>query len=208
MPTKIETHLSPEALHEFFKRCAQTKGGGTLKTIQAIAEEFGVRISLMSASAVRDGPFAAYLDELKGKREMAEAVSAVAKEGLSLSDAAASILSQRLFDRLLAADELSDKETGQLSLALSRLRTGDQRSKYLEAKLEEMGRKLQLQQFDAAKAAIAHAKEIRAVMADKTLDEGQRTERVRAVLFGTQPADFRPVETKGAQPEVTPEPGA
>ena len=198
MPTKIESHLSPEALHEFFKRCAQTKGGTKLGVIQAIAEEFGVTISLMSASAVRDGPFAEYLAELKAKREMAESIAAVAKSGLSTSDAAASILSQKLFDRLLNAGELTDGESDQLSLSLSRLRIGDQRAKLLEARLREIEQKLEMQQFDAAKAVLTHAKEIRSIVQDNSLDEAAKVERVRARLFGQAPADFKPVDGKGA----------
>lgn len=158
MPTKIETHLSPEELMEFFRRCAQTRGGTTLRTIQAIAEEFGVQISLMSASAFRDGPLSSYLDELKRKREIAETVAEVAKDGLSLSDAAASVLSQKIFDQALALDAQEDgalKQSNTLSLALSRLRTGDQRAKYLEARLEEMQRKAADWEEKRAKAKAA-----------------------------------------------------
>ena len=137
MPTKIESHLSPEELHEFFKRCAQTKGGTKLSTIQAIAEEFGVSISLMSASAVRDGALSDYLAELKSKREMAEQVSEVAKSGLSLSDAAASAFASKVFDAALKVDaaEIGGEAANNLSLAISRLRTGDRGAKKLEADL-------------------------------------------------------------------------
>ena len=135
MPSKIETSLTPAQLQEFFLRCAQLKGT-KLKDIQVIADEFGVDISLMSARSFRQGAFAEYLEELKTKREMAENVSAIAKSGLSLTDAAASMLSQKLFDRLLNAGELSDDESDQLSLALSRLRLGDQRASKLDADLK------------------------------------------------------------------------
>jgi len=140
MPSKIETSLTPEQLQEFFLRCSQLKGA-KLKDIQALADEFGVEISLMSAKSFRDGAWSDYLAELKAKRELAESVSAVAKNGLSLGDAAAAVLSQKLFDRLMTSGDLEDKEADQLSLALSRLRTGDQRARFLEAKLAEMERR-------------------------------------------------------------------
>lgn len=160
--TKIETHLTPEKLMEFLDRCAQTKGARRLASIQALAEEFGISISLMSASAFRDGPLDAYLSELKSKREMAEQVAEVAKSGLSLSDAAASVLSQKIFDQALALDSSADgalKESNALSLALSRLRLGDQRAKLLEARLAEAERKAAEweEKRAAAKAALANA---------------------------------------------------
>jgi hypothetical protein len=135
MPSKIETSLTPEQLQDFFKRCAQIKGS-KLRDIQALADEFGIEISLMSARSFRQGAFSEYLEELKAKREMAESVSAIAKSGLSLTDAAASVLSQKLFDRLLNAGDLSDDESDQLSLSLSRLRLGDQRATKLTADLQ------------------------------------------------------------------------
>ena len=140
MPSKIETSLTPGQLQEFFLRCAQLKGT-KLKDIEALAAEFGVDISLMSARSFRQGAFAEYLDELKAKREMAETVAAVAKSGLSLTEAATSMLSQKVFDRLLNSGEVTDEVAEQLSLILSRLRTGDQRAKLLEAKLQELERK-------------------------------------------------------------------
>jgi hypothetical protein len=60
-----------------------------------------------------------------------------------------------------------------------------------------MARKLELQQFDAAAAAIKHAKEIRAVMGDKSINEKARTEKVRQILFGFAPEGFKPVTTTG-----------
>jgi hypothetical protein len=162
MPTKIETSLSPEQLQEFFKRCSQLKGC-LLKDVKALAEEFGVEISLMSASRLRDGAFSEYLAELKAKREMAETVATVAKSGLSLSDAAASVLSQKIFDQALSLDANGEgalDESNTLSLALSRLRIGDQRAKLLESQLAEADRKAQewQEKRDAAKAALSEVK--------------------------------------------------
>lgn len=201
MPTKIESHLSPEALHEFFRRCAQTKGGTKLAVIQAIAAEFDVSISLMSATATRDGPLAEYLAELKAKSERAQQVAAYAKEGLSMTDAASVRLSETVFDELMqpSAASLTPEERDTYSKIIARARTGDQRATYLETKVAEIEQKMELQQFDAAKAVLLHAKEIRAITADKSLDEAAKVDRVRQRLFGQAPADFKPVGEKGEQ---------
>jgi hypothetical protein len=196
MATKIEQSLTPEQLADF-KRRAAALPGSLLKDLQALAAEYGIEVSLMGVRSFRKGPFKEYLDELKAKREMAEDISTVAKSGLGLSDASATMLAQKIFDRLHEGADLTDAEIDQLSLALSRIRTGDQRSKFLEAKLDEMRQKLEMQQFDAVQAAIKHAKEIRTVMGDKSLDDSARTERVRQLLFGTTPEGFTPVATTG-----------
>jgi hypothetical protein len=196
MATKIEQSLTPAQLAEFKRRAAELPGT-LLSDLQALAAEFGIEVSLMGARSFRKGPFADYLAELKAKREMAEDISTVAKSGLGLADASATMLSQKIFDRLHNAETLSDDETDQLSLALSRIRTGDQRSKFLEAKLDEMRQKLEMAQFDAVQAAITHAKEIRSVTGDKSLDDSAKTERVRQLLFGTTPEGFTPIATTG-----------
>jgi hypothetical protein len=156
MPTKIETSMTEEELAEFFRRAAQLKRR-TGPALQVLAGEFGVTISHNSANTFRKGAFADYLEELKAKRELAENVAAVAKNGLSTSDAAASILSQKLFDRLLNAPSLSDDESDQLSLSLSRLRAGDQRARYLEAKVAEMEAAAAARRAAAEKAKAALA---------------------------------------------------
>lgn len=200
MPTKIETDLSPEQLFEFFKRCAETKGGGTGPRIQALASEFGVTISHESANNFRKGALREYLDELKSTAAMAESVAALAKNGVGLSDGAASAFAAKVFDaaRKVTVEEIGGKKANNVSLAISRLRSGDQRATYLQTKLAEIQQGMQLREFDAVAAAIKHAKEIRTVLADKKLDDGEKTQRVRKILFGDRPADFQPVTTTGA----------
>ena len=123
---------------EFFRRCGQTKGGTTLRAIQSLADEFGVKISLMSATAVRDGPLAEYLDELKATSQMAESVAALAKNGVGLSDGAASAFAAKVFDaaRNVTADDIGTETGNNISLAIARLRTGDRNAKKLEADLK------------------------------------------------------------------------
>ncbi len=138
MPTKIETHLTPEQFHEFCKRCAQTKGGTLLRSIQAIAEEFGVTISLMSATAVRDGPLADYLEELRATATMAESVAALAKNGVGLSEGAASAFAAKVFDaaRTVSAEDIGSEKGNNVSLAIARLQSGDRNAKKLAADLK------------------------------------------------------------------------
>ena len=203
MATKIEQALTPEQLHDFLRRAAQLPGS-QLKDIQALAAECGIEISLMGARSFKKGPFADYLAELKAKREFAEDISTVAKGGMGMADASATILSQKIFDRLHNAGDLSDDETDQLSLALSRLRTGDHRSKFLEAKLDEMRQKLEMAQFDAAKAAIAHLTELRAIAGDNKLNDAQKLERARQRLFGAAPADVPTLAQADSRKGATP----
>lgn len=209
MRTKIEMELSPAQQQEFFHRLSQLKSGGTGPAIQALAAEFGVTISHESANNVRKGPLADYLRELRAKSERAQQVAAFAKEGLSMADAASVRLSETVFDELMQggrAEELTAEERDIYSKIIARARAGDerarlgdQREKFLEAKMADMQQRLDLLQFDATTAAVKHAKEIRAVLSDKKLGDGERTDRIRRILFGAQPADFRPVSA--GQPE-------
>jgi len=209
MPSKIETSLTQDELREFFKRCAQLKGS-KLKDIQALAEEFGIDVSLMSARSFKQGAFSEYLDELKQKREMAENVALVVKDGLDLTAAAAANLAAKVFDRSLNLDasEIGTNEGNRVSLAVARLQAGTRGDKDLARKLADSEtrraaaeQRMELQQFDAAQAVLAHAKEIRLVIADKNLDGPAKTERVRKLLFGEKPADFKPITATGAQAE-------
>jgi hypothetical protein len=205
MPSKIETSLTPAQLQEFFHRCSQLKGV-LLKDIQALADEFGVEISLMSARSFRQGAFAEYLEELKSKREMAESITAVAEAGLDLPAAAATALAAKVLDASmnLAPEEIGGKKANNISLAVARLRAGDDRAKDLQRKLDDsetkrsaIEQRMEMIQFDAADAVLAHAAEIKLVMGDKAIDSTEKRERVRKILFGEKPADFKRVEEKG-----------
>jgi hypothetical protein len=204
MPTKIESSLSPERFIAFCAEAARLPGGTTLRVIKELAERHGVAISLPSAAAFRDGPLADYLAELKAKRELAEQVGVVAQNGLALSDAAASVLTQKIFDQAMALDTADEgilKKSDALSNALSRLRAGDQRARLLTARLRELEQRMELQRFDAAKAALKHARELRAVAADRSLDEPARLERVRKILWGEAPQNaIQPARPEDTEP--------
>lgn len=148
MPTKIETSLSPLELMEFFKRCAQTKGGATGPAIQALAEEFGVTISHESANTFRKTAMQDYLDELKASARMAEDVATIARDGAGMADGAAAALAAKVFDkaRQLTVADIGGEEANNVSLAIARLKTGDRGDKKLAADLklrEEQLAKLQ-----------------------------------------------------------------
>ncbi|MFA6962433.1 MAG: hypothetical protein WC205_16885 [Opitutaceae bacterium] len=203
MPTKIETSLTAEELMEFFKRCAQTKGGTTGPAIQALAAEFGVTISHDSANTFRKTAMQEYLDELKASARLAEDVAAVAKSGMGLADGAASAFAAKVFDaaRRIDVGDIGSKEANNVSLAIARLKTGDRGDKKLAADLAALQQRMVMQQFDAAAAVLEHAHEIRLVIADNKLDAAAKTERIRKRLFGEKPADFKPVTTKGENVE-------
>lgn len=164
MPTKIETSLSPLELMEFFKRCAQTKGGVTGPAIQALAAEFGVTISHDSANTFRKTAMQEYLDELKASARMAEDVAAVAKSGMGLADGAASAFAAKVFDaaRRIDVADIGSKEANNVSLAIARLKTGDRGDKKLAADLalrEEQLAKLQREktEWEEARRKVAAA---------------------------------------------------
>lgn len=201
--TIIHTHLSAEQRDDFYQRCRKAKGGFTGPVIAAIGADFGLTLTHDSANNIRKEFVARYQAELQEHAELARAIAAAAQHGMGLNDAAAVKLSLKINDDLDKEEELSIGDKNKYSLAIARLRAGDQRGQMVEM----LKKRLELQQFDAAQAAIRHAKEIRTVCADKRLDDTQKTQRVRKILFGDQPADFAPVETRGAQAEAPAEGG-
>lgn len=156
---KIEQHLTADQLAAFNERLAGMPGL-SLQKISDLADEFGVEISLMSASTYRDTTYEEYLAELRSKAQFAETVAEAAKSGLSMTDAAAAILSNKLLDHIMNQGGLEHEEFNELSLALARLRTGDQRAKLLEAKLREMESKEQdrTRKINEARKAMTTAK--------------------------------------------------
>jgi hypothetical protein len=136
---KIASNLSAEQLEAFNERCRTTKGL-TLQKIADMAAEAGIEISLMSAASYRDTTFEAYLEQIRERGRLADTITQVAQAGLNLSDAAAVGLNQQIFARSMDPD-LADKDLDRLSLALARLRLGDQRAELLDARLKEYERR-------------------------------------------------------------------
>lgn len=180
MPSKIETSLTPEQLQEFFRRCSQLRGV-KLRDIQALADEFGVEISLMSAKAFKEGDaWQGYLEELKRKREIAESVATIAQNGVALSDAAASMFAAKVFDRIdsLDPEEIGGKTGNNVSLAIARLRMGDQRAKKLEADLKLRDEQIAKLERERAEAE-AKDNAAREILDDASLPLEQRVRKMR-----------------------------
>lgn len=172
----------------------------TLKQIQDAAAKRGVRVSLMGAASFRDKNFEERLAELRRRSEAATLIAQATEAGGTTADAAAAIGSDLILDQLMSGT-LEGEALNSALLTISRLRSGNQASAKLRSDLRAAEQKLTLQQFDAATAVLEHAKEIKLVMADTKLDAKAKTERVRGILFGAKPADFRPVTDKGEQAE-------
>ncbi len=139
MPTKAEQELSPAKVRELCEKLFRTPGGRTLRVIREEVKKAGVDLNPTSgATAFRDGPFKQYLDELKAASELAENVSAVAKQGIGMSDGAASAFAAKVFDaaRHTTVEDIGTEKGNMVSLAISRLRAGDRNAKKLEADLK------------------------------------------------------------------------
>lgn len=134
---KIESELSADDLKSFVEECYQTEGL-TLAKIQALASDRGIEISLMGAKSFRDKNFSEHLRRLQRARELADQVEELGDSGKSLADASATIIAQQVFDTVASGGEDIDLNT--LSKIIARLRTGDQRAKLLEMKVEEFER--------------------------------------------------------------------
>lgn len=178
--SKIEESLPETQLPEFFARALQLPGC-KLRDIQALASEFGVEISLMSARALVKGDrWKEELAELKRKRELAESVAEIAQNGVSLSDGAASRLAAKVFDAIdaLEPEDIGSERGNNISLAVARLRQGDQRAKKLESDLKL--RDEQIAKLERERAA-AEAKDqaARAILDDASLPLDQRVGKMR-----------------------------
>lgn len=182
---KIATELSAERLEEFLEKCRKTPKL-TLARVQALARAYGIEVSLMGARSFRSTTFAEHMQRLRKAQELSLQMQEITAGGATINDAAASLLSQQVFD-LIAEDGL---DADSASKIVKRLRDSDTRVRALQHLIER-------HQFDAAKAAIAHAKEIGKITSDRSLAEPEKVERVRQRLFGAMPADFKRVTEEG-----------
>ena len=140
---KIESNLSPQELDEFNEQLNQT-AGPTLEKIQEMAAERGIQISLMSAKNFRDKNFETYRNRIRRAAVLADQIEEFndADSGKTLADASAALLSQEVFDMIASARFGGEGEIdiNTLSKIISRLRTGDQRAKELQMKVDEFER--------------------------------------------------------------------
>ena len=113
--------------------------------------------------------------------EFADHVAAqAAADPAKYDEATLALVRQKAFERAYARTG----DVKELSLLAGIL--GD--SAKLELKRQELDlsrERLKVQQLDAAKAALAHVKELRAIAGDATASDAEKLERARVRLFGT-----------------------
>lgn len=166
---KIAQSLSVEQLDAFVTELAALPGRErTLEAIKHRAAQMGITIGLMSAKAFRDTTFERHLDRLRSAQEIATQVENIEAGGNTLADASAKLLSKRIFEKLIAADDedsIEEVDLDEMTLAVSRLRQGNVQQKALEAKLRESEAKLR------ASEAREKEREEKAKAADRALEK-------------------------------------
>lgn len=180
---KIAAALTPAQLDAFLADLAARPGKArTLEAIKAMAAEHGIAISLSSAQAFRNTTFERHLEKLRRSRETAAQVKEIAMQGGSLTEAAAEMLAQELFETMLARKdgdmEASEIEVGDLTLAISRLRRGDQQSQLVVVALEKAQaeiEKLKAENADRTRRA-------QEVEASATLSDEQKAGKWREIF--------------------------
>lgn len=187
---KIAQELTAEQLDQFVRELIGLPGKDrTLERIKHKAAELGITISLMSAKAFRDTTFDRYLAKVQRAQEIAQQVENIDRGGSTLADASAKLLSKEIFDQLLAA---ADEDTGsevdleKMTLAVSRLRSGNVQREAFEARRQR-------EQFDAAKIVLQQTRELKSIADDKSIDEEEKVARIRLRLFGAAPTKPEPV---------------
>lgn len=203
MPTKIESELTHEQFAQFCERLLGLPGKRrTLAGVQALAREYGISVSPMGAKSFKDGPFARYLQKLEKARAGTEALVAAAGAGIHPLDALEEAMVLELQDAVTSGEKIDVQwvvqQLSKLRLSVSRRESARQKETDLTRKLQDseaartqnarrtelLEERLKLQQLDAAKAALAHVKELRAIASDSTASDAEKLERARVRLFG------------------------
>jgi hypothetical protein len=184
----IAQELTDDQLDQFIRELAALpKKDRKLKHIRHKAAEMGITISLMSAKSFRDTTFQRHLAKMENAQRAARLVEDIDRGGSTLADASAKLLSKRIFDQLMDAEDEDTAEVidlDQMTLAVARLRRGNVQ----QAALEERIKALQVAQLDAAKIVLQQTRELKTITDDKTIDETEKVERIRRRLFGEAPA--------------------
>lgn len=214
---KIAQSLSVEELDAFVTALAAKPGKErTLESIQRLAAEMGITISLMSAKAFRDTTFERHLAKIRQANDIALQVEQIESGGHTMADASAKLLSKRIFSQLIEAedeDSVQEIDVDALSLAVSRLRRGNQQAQLVAAALAQAEAKIrdfeakEKERAEKAKAASAAMEKLRD---PKTkLADDDRAAIVAAVdeVLGIKVTksraerDSSPKATQGAAPE-------
>lgn len=178
----IARELTVEQLDAFVTSLAQKPGKErTLAAIKHLAAEQGITISLMSANAFRDTTFERHLARIRQAQEVAAQVEEIEKGGSTMADASAKLLSKRIFDQLLAAedeDTATEIDLDALTLAVSRLRRGNQQGQLVVAALAKA--EAQLRELQAAEDA--RKEKAAQVEGDATLSTEQKAAKWREIF--------------------------
>lgn len=174
----IARNLSAEEQQQLIADLLNLSASPTGEEIRELVMELkGNAPSVNSCLEWKKNTLAFHLAELREQKHMAEGITSLVADGMSLSDAAAAKLCQFILDRVLYADELDDKAINKLTLALARLRKGDQRAK-------EWEHKRTMDEFNASRAALAYLSELKAIHSDSGLSSDEKINAVRRRLFG------------------------
>lgn len=148
------------------------------EAVQRVWEKFGVKTSVNALQRFYARKcFALRADQA---REFADlVVEQAGQDPEKFDQATMALIRQKAFERVYARDG------SPADLALVAGILGD--SAKLELKRQELAlsfERLKLQQLDAAKAALAHVKELREIASDSTTSDAEKLERARLRLFG------------------------
>jgi len=179
---KIAQGLTVEQLDQFVAELAAMPGRDrTLEKIKHKAATHGIMISLQSAKAFRDTTFERHLDKLRRAQEIASQVEEIEKGGTTLADASAKLLSKRIFDQLIEAedeDTCVEIDVDALTLAVSRLRRGNQQDRLVSAALQVAEKRIR--EYEAKEKE--REEKAKAVEADTTLDTAQKAAKWREIF--------------------------
>jgi hypothetical protein len=161
-------------------------------TISWLRAEFDVEISDTRLSAWlarrrQEEAFQARLEELAAADEHARTVAQDFGDVAHLTEANIALLSQDLLDAQLAQSPAAIKAA---AMNLATLVEAFAKNKKADADVEAAQTQRDKFQFDAAKAALAHAAELQEINASK-LDDTEKRERAIKVLFGDRPAHVK-----------------
>lgn len=179
---KIAQNLSVDELDAFIRELTELPGKErTLEAIKRKAAEKGITISLMSAKTFRDTTFERHLEKIRAAQDIALQVEQLEQGGNTLADASAKLLSKRIFSKLMEAeddDSAEEIDLDALSLAVSRLRRGNQQERLVAAALKQAEaklRELEAREKDRTDKAAA-------VEGDTSLTPEQKTAKWREIF--------------------------
>jgi hypothetical protein len=184
---KIATELSPKDLLDFCDDAWKTPNL-TLKKFQELAAERGINVSLMGARTFRDTTFKRHLERIGKAAELREQMREAVSAGNSIADAAALVISDEVFDKLVNRDIDEEVDLDVLSKIIKRLRDSDRGKQALEHRIA-------LDRDEVAKRVLkdpALLAEVAKIKADGSISDAEKAARVSRRLFGDKPADFKP----------------